>query len=79
VDGMQKTVSTAFLGDTTKRSKRGMQIGKYNMITSIFSGFSIMVGGLLIGRYGFQIIFYIGSFSMFMATSLLFLIKEEKK
>jgi MFS family permease len=79
VDGMQKTVSTAFLGDTTKRSKRGLQIGKYNMVINIFSGFSIMVGGLLIGRYGFQIIFYIGSFLMFIATSLLFFIKEYKK
>ena len=78
VDSMEKTISTAFLGDITKRNKRGLQIGKYNTVVGIFGGISLMLGGLLINRYGFQIIFYIGSFFVFLATSMLFFINEKK-
>jgi MFS family permease len=79
VDATHATVSTAFLGDITKRSKRGLQVGKYNAIVGIFAGFSMMLSGMLIPEFGFQIIFYAVSLFYLFAASLLFLIKEKRK
>ncbi len=74
---MELTISKAFLGDLTKKYKRGRQIGKYDLVVGIFGGIAIIIGGFLIGKFGFQIIFYLGSIFFFLATTLLFLIKKE--
>ncbi|MDI6807024.1 MAG: MFS transporter [Candidatus Aenigmarchaeota archaeon] len=72
------TVSIAFLGDATEMGKRGLQIGKYRTVVGVFAGFSMIIGGMVIGKFGFQIIFYVVSLFFFIATSLLFLIKERR-
>jgi len=79
VDATHATVSTAFLGDITKRSKRGLQIGKYNAIIGVFSGLSMILSGMLVPKFGFQIIFYAVSLFYLFTASLLFLIKESRK
>ena len=70
--------STAFLGDVTQKRRRGIQIGKYNAIIGVFSAFAIIIGGMLISKFGFRIIFYAISSLFFISTSLLFLIKERR-
>lgn len=76
VIAVDATASTAFLGDITQKSRRGTQVGKFKAIIGIFAGFSIILGGILVGKFGFKLIFYIGSLLLFTATTLLFLIKE---
>lgn len=76
IAAIENTVSTAFLGDITHRSKRGIQIGKYKTIIGMFAGLALIVGGFVIGKFGFEIIFYAVALFGIASTSLLFLIKE---
>jgi DHA1 family multidrug resistance protein-like MFS transporter len=69
-------VSTAFLGDITQRSRRGHQIGKFKAIIGIFAAISLAIGGFIIGRFGFKIIFYAVALFGIASTTLLFWIKE---
>jgi len=79
MNAIDHTVSTVFLGDVTQKRRRGIQIGKYNAIIGVFSAFAIIIGGMLISKFGFRIIFYAVSSLFFISTSLLFLIKERRK
>jgi len=76
-DAMDLTISTAFLGDITKKTKRGSQIGKYNSIIGIVTGFAMIVSGIMVGMLGFQSIFYVGSMFYLVSACLLFWIKEK--
>ena len=73
---IEETVHPTFLGDITKRSKRGFQLGIYRFIVGMFSGSAIMLGGLLVGQAGFKIIFYIGAVLIALGTLVLFALKE---
>lgn len=75
-DAINITVSTAVLGDITQRSKRGIQIGKYRAIMGIVGGLALIAGGFVIGKFGFEIIFYVFAFLGVVATTILFLLKE---
>ncbi len=76
VGAVYGTVSTAFLADITHRSKRGVQMGKYNTITGLFAGVALLISGFIVGKFGFEIVFYIVAFIGIVSTVLLFLIKE---
>ena len=76
-NSLQMTMETAFLGDTTKKGKRGTDIGKYHALVGIMAGIAMMLGGFLAGRLGFRIIFYIVAGIIFISTVLLFNIQEQ--
>lgn len=73
---IEMTIETAFLGDITKKVKRGTDIGKYRAITGIITAASMMAGGFIAGQFGIKIIFYITGGIIFISTLLLFYIKE---
>jgi MFS family permease len=74
---MQATMETTFLGDITKKIKRGADIGRFHAIVGIMAAVSMMAGGFVVGRLGFKIIFYITAAIIFVSTFMLFYIKEK--
>ena len=72
------TIRGTLLADLTKREKRGMQIGKFNGMVSIFSAVGMTAGGYLTKFYGLKSIFYFGSVIIMLSTILLFFIKEPR-
>lgn len=70
------TTEKSFLGDITRKSTRGADIGKYTAIVGIFAAIAIMLGGILVGKFGFSLIFYIAAAVVAFSTSMLFWIKE---
>jgi len=72
-------VSSVLLADITHHKIRGRQIGFYNLIVGIFTSLALIMGGFLIGKLGFVIVFYIFSGLTVIATTMLFLIKETVK
>jgi len=77
VGAMQKTSEKALLGDCTNRINRGADIGNYHFWTSIFAGAAVMLGGFIIDLFTLDIIFYIGSFILFVSG--FFILKIEEK
>ena len=73
---MQATMETAFLGDITKKARRGADIGRYHAIVGIMSAIAMMGGGIVAGQLGFKIIFYATAAIIFVSTLLLFYVKE---
>lgn len=78
VDAMRKTTDVAFIGDITKKERRGFQVGLYRTMTDMAKASAVLLAGFLIGEAGFKIIFYIGSGIIFLSTFLLFEIKEKR-
>jgi len=78
VDAIDTTTTKAFLADITSKKRRGLEMGKFDAIVGIFAATSMIIGGLIAGKYGLGIIFYICSGFYFLSTTLLFLIKERK-
>ena len=68
----------AFLGDITKKARRGRDIGKYNALLGIAEAAAIFVGGFLTGIFGFEIVFYIVALIFIGSTTVLFRVKEAK-
>ncbi len=75
-DSIWNISETTFLSDITKKKTRGRKIGKYQSITGVLQGIAMFVGGVLVGRMGFEIIFYLGSFITLLSAIPLFFIKE---
>jgi len=76
VGSIEQTMNASFLGDVTKKSKRGFQIGIVQSLVEMFSGVAIVIGGFLIGATGFKIIFYIVSIIIVMGALILLGLKE---
>lgn len=74
---MQMTMETSFLGDTTKKASRGINVGKYHTIVGIVTGLAMMAGGFVAGQLGFEIIFYITSILVLISTIILLFIKNK--
>lgn len=70
------TMERVFLGDITKKTTRGKDIGKYNAVTGVIGAITMMFMGFVIGGSGFKIIFYLAAFLTFISTLVLFYIKE---
>lgn len=79
IGSVEHTVNTSFLGDITKKSRRGFQIGVFNSLVEMFSGVAIIAGGFLIGAAGFKIIFYIVSILIAAGSVILLGLKETVK
>ncbi|MBI2076211.1 MAG: MFS transporter [Candidatus Aenigmarchaeota archaeon] len=74
---MQATMEATFLGDITKKAKRGADIGRYHAIVGIMAALSMMGGGFVVGQMGFKIIFYVTASIIFISTLMLFYIREK--
>lgn len=70
------TMETTFLGDVTKKLSRGLNVGRYHAVVGVMAAIAMMGGGFLVGGFGFEIVFYIVSAVIFVATLLLLKIKE---
>ena len=78
-NAMSMTIKESLLADLTKREKRGMQIGRFNSVVSIFAAGGMTLGGFLVKLYGLKAIFYFGSAIIALSTTLLFFIREPEK
>ena len=70
------TSESSFLGDMTEKDRRGSEIGKYDAMVGIAEAVAIFIGGLLVGRFGFEIVFYIVSLIFLFSTTLMFSLRE---
>lgn len=75
-DSAWKISETAFLGDITKKKHRGRVLGKYNFVVSMLMGIAMLFSGILVGRMGFEIIFYITAAANVISAFPLFFINE---
>jgi MFS family permease len=77
ISSVDFTINSAYLGDITKKKKRGVQIGAFRFVVEAFSGIAIILGGVLIGKTGnFKLIFYICSILTVIGTLGMFYLKE---
>lgn len=67
----------SFLGDITKKEKRGIEIGKYDAILGIAEALAIFIGGFLVGRFGFELVFYIVAIIFVISTTIMFKLREQ--
>ena len=67
---------TALLGDITKKKSRGRMLGEYRSIIGILQGVAMLFGGFLVGKMGFDAIFYLAAFVVGISTIPLLFIKE---
>lgn len=74
-----QTADIALFADITTRRVRGAQTGKIMAAIGMSSAVALLVGGYLVGRFGYDIIFYLVSAVGFIGTTALFLIKEGKR
>ncbi len=73
-----ETSESAFLGDITKKETRGSEIGKYDAFVGIAEALAIITGGFLVGKFGFEIVFYIVSLILLVSATIMFKLKERK-
>ncbi|WP_096187249.1 MFS transporter [Evansella halocellulosilytica] len=73
---IQKTSEKALVADFTEGSQRGEKIGSYHFWVSIFSGLAVIAGGFLIDLLTVDIIFYIGSLTLFVSGVWIMRIEE---
>jgi len=76
IGSVEQTMNASFLGDVTKKGKRGFRIGTVQSLVEMFSGIAIVIGGFLIGQTGFKIIFYIVSILIAIGSVILLGLKE---
>ena len=70
------TSELAFLGDITKKSRRGRDVGKYHAFLGMAEALAIFAGGFLIGSFGFEIVFYIITIIFIISTTFMLKLKE---
>ena len=78
IDSAWKISETAFLGDITKKKHRGRVLGKYGMVLGLLSGIAMLFSGILVGKMGFEIIFYLMAATDMVSAIPLFFIKEKR-
>ena len=71
-----ETSESIYLGDVTKKQKRGVDIGKYAAYTGFAEALAIFAGGFLAGKFGFEIVFYTVSIIFVISTTIMFKLKE---
>lgn len=73
-----ETTEGIYLTDIINQSKRGEEMGRYDGVVDIFEALAIIAGGFLVGRFGFEIIFYIVAFISLISTFVMFGLKEKR-
>ena len=76
---IQMVMETTMLGDFTEKINRGTNVGKYHAIVGVLASIAMMVGGLLAGKVGINVIFHITAGFFFISSIILFYIKENLK
>ncbi len=71
-----QVLEISVLADITDRPNRGREIGRYKAIVGVFSAVALIVGGAVIGSFGYQTIFWIVALLQLGATTSLFLMIE---
>lgn len=74
---MHKTSEKALVADFTEDKPRGKHIGVYHGWIAIFSALAVIAGGYLIDLFTLPIIFYLGSFILFLSGLATLRIKEK--
>jgi len=75
-NAVSMTIRGSLLADITKVEKRGLEIGRFNALVSVFTAFGFTLGGYLAKYFGLKSIFYFGSGIIVCSTVLLFFISE---
>lgn len=70
------TMESTFLGDLTRKSSRGSNIGKYHFAVGVTSSVAMMGSGFLINEMGFKFAFYMVSLIILMSGILLLRIRD---
>lgn len=73
------TMRDSLLGDLTRKEKRGLEVGRFNAVVSIFSSMGLAAGGYMTKLYGIKSLFYFGSVVVALSTLLLFFIQEPER
>lgn len=76
VAALFETSESSFLGDVTEKEKRGTDIGRYDALVGVAEALAIFTGGLLIGIFGFEIVFYIVAAIFLISTTFMFKLRE---
>ncbi len=79
VNSVFAVMERILVADITKSETRGMQIGRYDAVVGIFASLALISGGFLIGKFGFEIVFFLFSGLGIISTTILFLIKEKAR
>ena len=77
-NAVSMTIRGTLLADLTKVDKRGLEIGRFNALVSIFTAGGFTLGGYLAKYYGLKSIFYLGAVIIVCSTILLIFISEPK-
>ncbi len=73
------TIRGTLLADLTKVDKRGLEIGRFNALVSIFTAAGFTIGGYMAKYYGLKSIFYFGALIILGSTVFLSFIREPEK
>jgi len=71
-----ETAEYIFLTSLVDEKKKGEKMGGYYGLIGFFVGIATMLGGVLVGKFGFEIIFYLCSGLVLVGSLLLLRIKE---
>ncbi len=71
------TMTTAFLGDVTKRSSRGTDVGKFHAAVGVLAALAMMGGGFVVGSLGYKIIFYATALLALLSAFIILSAKEK--
>ena len=71
-----ETSESAFLGDITEKEKRGSDIGKYDALVGVSEAIAIFIGGFLVSRFGFEVVFIIVALIFVVSTSFMSMLRE---
>ena len=74
-----ETAEASFLGDLTKNGNRGSVVGSYDALAGIAEAIAIFLSSFLVGRFGFDVVFYVVVLLFVVSTSFLFLLKEKER
>ncbi|MBM3303579.1 MAG: MFS transporter [Candidatus Aenigmarchaeota archaeon] len=67
-----------FMADITHRKTRGRVLGFYNMVLGIISAVALMLGGFVVSKFGFSVIFWFVGITSFISAIILFFLKEKR-
>jgi MFS family permease len=68
----------AMLADVTTKTTRGKMMGVYNFVLGILMSIGLMSGGFLIGKFGFEVIFWGVAIINLISMVFIFFIKEKE-
>jgi DHA1 family multidrug resistance protein-like MFS transporter len=73
------TIRESLLADMTRKENRGLEIGKFNALVSVFSAAGLALGGYMTKFYGLKAIFYFASAVIVCSTVLVLFIHDPVK